>query len=147
MRFLGKVITVILSTLLFSLCLAFFEYIPLEERQVNVGYFSFNELFMIYVYYSFFIYLIGGVYSYFVDLYFEKNQFYNKLLKYMVSFLAYVAGGILIVGLLLIIILLIDGNSPPLLISKFFILGVSASLLFFHVSLVLNKIFSRYKLI
>lgn len=140
MRFFGKTIIAALSTLIFSLSLALLEYIPLEEQQADVGYSPYGSLVIIYFIYSFPIYLIGGsVYSYFADVFVNKVQFPSQLLKYIISFFVYMAGGILIVGLLLLIILLVEGDIAGLLISKFFIVGALASLLYFHISLILNK--------
>jgi len=51
MRFLEKTIIAVLSTLTFSLSLAFLEYIPLEEQQAGVGYSSYKGLFIIYFIY------------------------------------------------------------------------------------------------
>ncbi len=140
MKLPEKIIISVLSTLIFSLSLAFLEYIPVTEQQTGVAYFSFKVLVIIYVIFSLPVYLIGGgLYSYFVDVYFDKVQFRNKFLKYLIEFLVYAAGGLLIVGVLLAIILLVDGSIAGILISKFFIVGALASLLFYHISLVSKK--------
>lgn len=140
MKFLKKILIAVLSTLIFSLALAFLVYIPPSEQQAGVGYSSFIGLFIIYLIYSSPIYLIGGtLYSYFVDVCFDKIHFNNELLKYIIYFFIYIAGGLLVVGLLLIIIFLVDGHLADLLIFRVFLVGSLASLLFFHVSLVFNK--------
>lgn len=140
MKFLKKILIAVLSTLIFSLGFAFLVYVPSSEQHAGVGYSSFIGLFIIYLIYSAPIYLIGGtLYSYFVDVCFDKIHFNNKLLKYIIYFFIYIAGGVLVVGLLLIIIFLVDGHLADLLISRVFLVGSLASLLFFHVSLVFNK--------
>lgn len=57
MRILEKIIISVLSTLVFSLYLAFWEYTPVAEQQVGVGYNSFKGLFVIYLIYSLPIFL------------------------------------------------------------------------------------------
>ena len=142
---LRKILIAVLFTLIFSLSLAFWAYIPPSEQQAGVGYFSFIGHFIIYLIYSSPIYLIGGtLFSYFVDVCFDKIHFHNELLKYIIYFFIYIAGGVLVVGLLLIIIFLVDGNLADLLIPRFFLIGSLASLLFFHTSLVLNKTVKIY---
>lgn len=112
----------------------------MAEQQAGVGYGSYKGLFIIYFIYSFPIYLIGGgFYSYFVDVYFDMIQFRNEFLKYIIGFLVYVAGGLLVVGVLFAIILLIDGGIGGLLISKTLMAGSLASLLFYHISLISKK--------
>ncbi|WP_010530191.1 hypothetical protein [Lentibacillus jeotgali] len=84
MKFLEKIIVSVLSTLILSLSLAFWEYTPMTEQQAGIAYFSFKGLFIIYFMYSLPVYLIGGgLYSCFVDVYFGKIQFRNKFLKYV----------------------------------------------------------------
>ena len=73
-------------------------------------------------------------------MYFEKIKFRNDVQKYIMYFLLYIAGGLFIVGILLFISLLIDGDVSGLLISNVFVLGVCASLVFFHISLLFNKV-------
>ena len=141
MKFLRKLIIAILSAIVFSLSLAFYEYTPSAQQQTDVGYFPFDALFVLYFLYSIPIYIIGGIpYSHYVDIYFEKIKFRNEVQKYIMYFLLYIVGGLFIVGILLFISLLIDGEVSGLLISNVFVLGVCASLLFFHISLLFNKV-------
>src|SRR5699024_7060451 len=114
---------------------------PVSCQLPNVGYISFGGLFVIYCVYSFPLFLIGGsLYSYFVDIYFDNIHFPSKLQKYIFGLFIYIVGGLLIVGILLIVILLIYGNTSGVLTFKFFIIGIIASLLFYHTSLVLDKL-------
>ncbi|PIC85635.1 hypothetical protein CSV72_12360 [Sporosarcina sp. P20a] len=141
MKFLRKLTVAILSAIVFSLSLAFYEYTPSAQRQADVGYFPYDALFVLYFLYSIPIYIVGGIpYSHYVDMYFEKFKFRNEVQKYIMYFLLYIAGGLFIVGILLLISLLIDGEVSGLLISNVFVLGVCASLLFFHISLLFNKV-------
>jgi len=141
MIFLKKILISTLSTVFFSVSLAFIEYTPVAGQFPNVGYSSFGGLFVIYCVYSFPLFLIGGsLYSYFVDIYFDNIHFPSKLQKYIFGLFIYIVGGLLIVGILLIVILLIYGNTSGVLTFKFFIIGIIASLLFYHTSLVLDKL-------
>ncbi|PIC56718.1 hypothetical protein CSV80_13675 [Sporosarcina sp. P12(2017)] len=141
MKLLRKLIIAILSAIIFSLTLAFYEYTPSAKQQANVGYFPYDALFVLYFIYSIPIYLIGGIpYSHYVDIYFDKITFQNEVQKYIMHFLIYIAGGLLIVGILLLISLLIDGDVSGLLLSNIFTLGIFSSLVFFHISLLLNKV-------
>ncbi|MGE7921356.1 hypothetical protein ACQKM9_20810 [Viridibacillus sp. NPDC093762] len=139
MGILEKIITSVLSTLIFSLSLAFLEYTPVAEQQAGIGYNSLEGLFILYYFYSFPIYLLGGLYSYFVDVYFDNIQFRNEFLKYLIGFLVYVAGGLLVVGVLSAIILLTDGGTGGLLTFGSLMFGAMAALLFYHISLISKK--------
>lgn len=141
MKLLRRFSIAILSALVFALSLAFFEYTSSMEQRDGVSTFTISALFVLYLLYSLPIYVIGGiVYSHYVDVYFEKIKFRNEVLKYITYILVYIAGGLFIVGLLLLITYLIDGEVSGLLISNIFILGVLASLIFFHISLLVNKV-------
>lgn len=136
MKFIEKIIVSVVSTLIFSILLA-----AVEEISVNsLGYFS-VELIFVYCIYSFPIYLIGGgVYSYFVDIYFYKIPIRNWLFKYIIGFLLYVVGGLLVIGIILMMLLIVEGKLDDILITKTFVIGTLASLLFFHVSLILKQV-------
>lgn len=139
MMFLEKVIVSLLSTFIFSLSLTVVEQIG-EQQQDGFNYFSLG-LFIIYCVYSFPIYLIGGgFYSYLVDVFFYKNQFRNEFLKYIIELLLYVAGGLLVIGILLMVMLIVYGNLDGLLITKSFVIGTLASVLFYHISLIFKKV-------
>ncbi len=55
---LEKAITAVLSTIVFSLYLAFMRYTPVEEQQAGVGYTSLEGLLIIYTMFSLPIFLI-----------------------------------------------------------------------------------------
>lgn len=132
MRFLEKVIVSMLSALILSL------YFVVIEQRADGSYFFLN-LFVVYFVYSFPIYLIGGGYSYFVDIYFDGIQFRNKFLKYLIGLLIYIAGGFLVIGILLLVLLFVDGGIVGLSPLSFLVVGVLASLLFYHLSLFSKK--------
>lgn len=94
---LEKVVVALMTSLFYSLILAYFEYIPVEEQEVNVGYFSFIGLFIIYFLSSLPVILIcGGFYSFFAELYLNKANFHYSFLKYMIGVFIYLIGGLLI---------------------------------------------------
>lgn len=137
---LEKAITALLSALLFSLLLAYLQYTPVEEQEVNVGYFSFGSLFVVYFMYSLPVFLIcGGLYSFFADIYLNNVHYCSILLKYIIGFLTYLVGGLLIVGLFFGIILLIDGSINEWFILSIFKVSALPSLLFYHISLLYKK--------
>lgn len=108
-----------------------------EEQLAGIGYNSFGGLFNIYVFVSLPVYLIcGSIYSFLVEAYFEQIQIRNLFLKYMIGFIVYVAGGLLIMGVFLAIMLIIDGRVYELF--GLFFLGGLAALLFYHISLLLK---------
>ena len=136
---LEKAITAVLSTIVFSLYLAYLGYTPVEEQQAGVGYTSFEGLLIIYTMFSFPIFLIcGGLYSFFVDAYFEKIYFHNTLLIYLSGVFVYLVGGLLIVGVFIAAIYLMDGNMNGLLLDYLKISAVP-SLLFYHISLLTKQ--------
>lgn len=146
MKLLRKISIAILSATAFSLSLAVIEYTSSMNRQDDGSYFTISALFVLYFFYSAPIYLIGGIpYSYFVDAYFEKVTFHNAIQKYTAYVLIYIVGGLVIVGLLFLITFLIDGDVSGLRLSNTFIVGVLASLLFLHISLILTKIAKSYR--
>lgn len=134
---LEKVITALLSALLFSLIFAYLGHTP-----VNVGYFSFGVYFM----YSLPVFLLcGGLYSFFADIYLNNIHFRNSFLKYIVGLLAYLVGGLLIVGVFNLILLISNGNFNGQAILNLLKFSALPALLFYHISLLYKSIlkFSR----
>lgn len=141
MNLLKKIGIALLSTLIFSILLAFWEYVPVSQQEPNSAYTTFSGLVILYSIYALPIYLLGGVlYSYIVDSVLGKIHFRSKRAKYITSVLGYGAGGLLIVGIILGVNLIVDGSLSDILVFNFFILGAVAALVFFHISLALNKV-------
>jgi|SRR5699024_4672120 len=133
---LEKIVTGLLSASLFSLILAYLGHIPIEKQDVNVGYSSFGGLFGVYFMYSLPVFLLyGGLYSVFTDIYLNNIYFRNPLLKYIAGLLAYLVGGLLIVGVFYLILLIINENINKLFILDLFKVSALPSLLFYHISL------------
>lgn len=143
---LEKAITALLSALLFSLLFAYLGYTPVEEQEVNVGYFSFGGLFWAYIFYSLPVFLIcGGIYSFFADIYLNAKHFGNIIIKYIVGLLAYLVGGFLIVGAFYSIILIIEGEFNGRFVFSFIKISAFPSLLFYHISLICKKVLKSLK--
>lgn len=133
---LEKIVTALLSALLFSLIFAYLGHTPIEEQEINIGYFSFGGLFGVYFMYSLPVFLLcGGLYSFFADIYLNNIYFRNPLLKYIAGLLVYLVGGLLIVGVFYLILLIINENFNELFILGLFKVSALPSLLFYHISL------------
>lgn len=134
--FLEKVVVAMFSSLIFSgiLILSF-----LWQSGTETGW-SILSLFLLYFIYCSPVYLIGGgLYSVFVDIFINPERFHNKYLKYITGFIAYIAGGLIIMAIWLIIIAsswdeILSNESLPMLG-----VGMLASILFFHISLAWRK--------
>lgn len=143
---LEKVVTALLSTLLFSLIFACFEHTPIEEQEVNIGYFSFGELFGVYLMYSLPVFLLcGGLYSFFADIFLKNIRCRNSLLKYIAGLLVYLVGGLLIVGVFYLILLIIYEDFSELFILDLLKVSALPSLLFYHISLLYKGILKFFR--
>lgn len=134
--FLEKLVVSVISTLIFSLGLAAVNEIV---RGGELLYFNFGMI-VVYCIYSFPIFLIGGGgYSYFVDVYFDNNKFLSGHFKYFIEFLLYIAGGVLVIGVILIIIFIMEKGLGAIVITDILAIGILASSLYFHVTLVFRN--------
>src|SRR5699024_12823297 len=97
-------------------------------------------LVLFYFMYSLLLFLIcRGLYSFFADIYLNNVHYCSILLKYIIGFLTYLVGGLLIVGLFFGIILLIDGSINECFVLSIFKVSALPSLLFYHISLLYKK--------
>lgn len=136
---LEKTITAVLSALLLSLFLAFWEHTPVKEQLDGIGYSSLEGIFVIYLLYSLPVYVIvGTLYYFFLDVYFANINSRNTFSKYIINFFLYVVGGLLVVGILEAILLITEGSVNKIFIFNLFVFGVFASLLFYHITLLLS---------
>lgn len=138
---LEKAITALLCALLYALLFACFGYTPAEEKEADVGYFSFGGLFVVFFMYSIPVFLIcGGLFSFFADIHLNNMHFRNTFLKYITGLLVYIVGGLLIVGVFYVILLIINGNFNELFVLELFKVSAFPSLLFYHISLLYKQI-------
>ncbi|MFA9560143.1 hypothetical protein ACERII_22770 [Evansella sp. AB-rgal1] len=123
MDVLEKLIAAIVSSLLFSVGLSI-----LNNTMVY---------FRVYLMFSFFIFLIGGViFSMLAEHLLEKFEFKTQISKYFLSLIFYSAGGIL-VNVFLYILIFNEGFGLESLYMM--LLGIVAALLFLHVMFITRK--------
>ncbi|WP_134685812.1 hypothetical protein [Brevibacillus migulae] len=138
---LKKIIVAILSSILFCLALAWFSYSPAKEGEPDVYHWTYWSLFMVYMIYAAPVYLLGGVpCAVLIDRLIGKLGDANKVIDYVRCLSAYMLAGLLTTYLFLVIISegdLFVWTSPN---RGFFGLGMGASVLYYHVLLVVNRI-------
>lgn len=129
----------IIASVVLSLSLAAIQYTPVSQRVPDSLYTSFFGLFMIYLIFAGPVYLTAGVlFSSIIDL-ITKQKGIETLSMYFMYIGWYSFAGILSTLLLLFFL-----HVPDLIESlKFNILGIIASLLYFHFSLLWRNVFKR----
>ncbi len=124
MNVLEKLISAVISALLFSLGFSFFN--------------GSMEYFGIYLMFSSLIFLFGGVlFSMFADLLLKKINFNKQFAKYIGSIILYSIGGI-IVNVFLYIVILNEGLGTEAF--YWMVYGIAASLIFLHVMFITRKL-------
>ncbi|MBO8165028.1 MAG: hypothetical protein H0Z34_15185 [Brevibacillus sp.] len=132
-----KIIVALLSSVVFSLSLAVAAYTPAFEREPNTYYFSFLSLVMIYLTYAAPVYLLGGVPCCILIDMVERNMNISHVFrKYFFHIAAYTIAGMLTTFIFLLV--LSGGKVFDELLdsSGFFLFGVIASLLYYHLYLI-----------
>lgn len=123
-----RIIVALLSTVIFSLIIAYIWYTPLSEREPNTWYDPFGSIMTILIMFSAPAYLLGGVpISFYIDKYVEKEII--KLPIYLLSGFA--------VGIITIVI---AAMAVALEVLWFGIYGSFASLIFFVLMLLTSRI-------
>ena len=129
-----RFLTVVLSVILFATFFSWFSYVPNSQREPNVYYFDFVEMFIFVVIYSGPVYfLVGLPLSIFIDKLIEGSKTQTKWGKYFVGLGLYSLVGT-IVGLIFTILFVIDAHW------SFSIFGFIASNFYYHLSLLISKI-------
>lgn len=83
-----RIIVGLLSTLIFSIVMAYVSYTPIADQEANSWYESFGSLFQVYLIFSLPAYLLGGIpISLFID---------KRVKKEMIKFPLYLCGGFLV---------------------------------------------------
>jgi len=133
-----RFLTTALSVVLFATIYSWISYVPISQRESNVYYFGFFEVFIFVVIYAGPIYfLVGLPLSIFIDKLIKKFNRRAKLARYFIGLGLYSLVGIL-VGLVFLIIASQDLNRMD--VTSFSIYGFIASNFYFHLSLLLSKI-------
>ncbi|WP_147804736.1 hypothetical protein [Alkalicoccus halolimnae] len=136
-KFFQRIFTAFLSTIVFAVPVAAFNYIPPAQQMESTVYSSFTELFLMYAAYSLVIFLLGGVpFSIIVDKIINKKGLNSK---YPVYVLIYTLGGIAMNIWFFLALFnpygVVWDHSLTLLL-----MGIGASLIFLHMSYLTNKI-------
>ncbi|MED1954306.1 hypothetical protein [Brevibacillus centrosporus] len=129
-----KVVVALISSLLFCVVLAWFNYIPAAQQQSNTYYWSFFSLVAIYLIYAIPVYVVGGVpVSIGIEALNRQIAWANPVIVYLFRFIAYAVAGALLMVLLQFGITIQLLTSRSLFSAGF---GMLASLLYLHVWLV-----------
>lgn len=134
-----KIIIALISTVLFSLLMAYLNYVPISERELNVYYNPLWSTAILFSMYSLPVYLIGGISSsYLIDKLVAKKTFHSSWNRYLTELFAYLVLGIVAAFLYLIIMTIVDDKTDLITDSllQFMTLGFIAFLIFYHVLLV-----------
>ncbi|MCM3794267.1 MULTISPECIES: hypothetical protein [Priestia] len=140
-RFIKLVVISILSTAIFSTVYGIISLTPESEKEPNVYYFSFTDTFVFTFMYTLPVYIVVGIIcSYLIDMVARNMQtrkmYFSKLLMYSLA------------GLVpaLAFYFLFEGIQVDYqLLFYFFALGILAANTFYHILLLMNKIFNRKK--
>lgn len=136
----GRLLTVVLSVILFATIFSWLSYVPSSQREPNVYYFGFLETIIFVIIYSGPVYfLIGLPLSISIDKLIEKS---NRA-KYLVGLGLYSLVGA-IVGICYLIIIF-SPNTYNLEIITFSIYGIIASNIYFHLSFLISKVIKEIK--
>ncbi|GAA0504550.1 hypothetical protein GCM10008986_35130 [Salinibacillus aidingensis] len=137
-----KIIIALLSTILFSFLMAYLNHVPVSEREPNVYYSPLWSTAMIFAMYSLPVYLIGGISSsYLIDKLVGQKTFDSKWKRYLTEFIIYGIFGVVVAFIFLMVLTISEGEAYLITNSllNFMTLGLLASLIFYHVSLIFGK--------
>lgn len=135
-NFLVRLLSAVLATVLLGLILSSMTYTPVSQRSAHTLYESFLGLFIIYSVYSAPVFLVGGIlFSTVADVITKKIQFSSIIKTYIVSFLMYSIGGI-VVNFFFYMMLADFGWGTDAF--YMLVIGVAGALLFLHIKLLLS---------
>ncbi len=133
-----RLLTVILSVILFATIFSWFFFVPSSQREPNVYYFGFFETFTFVIIYAGPVYLLAGLpLSIFIDKSVAKIQRTSKWKCYFFGLGLYSIAGAL-VGVILLILL--NQNANLFDIIPFSICCLLASNIYYHLLLLVSKI-------
>ncbi|RFB09443.1 hypothetical protein DZB84_24375 [Bacillus sp. HNG] len=135
-----RLLTAVLSVVLFATMFSWISYVPSPQREPNVYYFGFFETFIFVIIYAGPIYfLVGLPLSTFIDKLIMKSSLKSKLAKYFAGLGLYSLFGIL-VGVIFLILFSQNRNLFSLEIISFGIYGFIASIFYYHLLIVVSNI-------
>lgn len=98
---LRRLLSALLSSIIFCSILAYFQHIPIAERQPNTSYMSFSSLVFIYLIYATPVYVLGGIpCSILIDNITKRIFRRSTILFYLSNFICYALAGMLLTLLL-----------------------------------------------
>lgn len=133
-----RIITTVLSIVLFATIFSWVSYVPISQRESNVYYFGFFETFIFVIIYAGPIYFLAGLpLSIFIDKLIEKSNRKSIWGKYFVGLGLYSVFGIL-VG----VILILFSQNWTIYYEVFFfsIYGFIASVIYYHLLMLTSNI-------
>lgn len=135
-----RLLTVVLSVVLFASIYSWFSYVPSSQREPNVYYFGFFETFMFVVIYAGPVYfLVGLPLSIYIDNLIAKTNSNSNWARYFVGLGLYSFTGTL-VGIIVLLIFSQSMDVYQLDVISFSIYGLIASNFYYHLSLLILKI-------
>lgn len=94
---LRRLLSALLSSIIFCIILAYLQYTPIAERQPNTSYMSFSSLVFIYLIYATPVYVLGGIpCSILIDNITKRIFRRSTFLFYLVNILCYALAGMLL---------------------------------------------------
>ncbi|MCG7335067.1 hypothetical protein MHZ95_07235 [Sporosarcina sp. ACRSM] len=133
-----RLLTAVLSVILFAIIFSWFFFVPSSQREPNVYYFGFSETFVFVILYAGPVYLLAGLpISILIDKLAAKFQRNSKWKRYFFGFGLYSLAGTLVGALLLI---LLNQNANLFDVIPFSICCLVASNLYYHLLLLVSKI-------
>ncbi|MDQ0233277.1 hypothetical protein [Metabacillus malikii] len=128
-----RIITAALSVIIFALIFSWFTITPSSQREPNVYYFRFDEMYSIVLIYAAPVYfLVGLPFSIFIDKFIAKINTSLEWTRYFFGLGLYTFAGLLVGAIILIIL--------KKLIIPIFILCLFASNIYYHLHLLVSQI-------
>lgn len=138
-----RLLTVVLSVVLFAAIFSWISYVPSSQRDPDVLYFGFLEVFILVIIYAGPVYILVGLpLSIFIDKLVKKSNRKSKWGKYIAGVSLYSLAGA-VVGVFYLVIFSQDQEVFRLQVGAYLIYGITASNFYFHLSLLISKISKR----
>ncbi|RNB86440.1 hypothetical protein [Brevibacillus panacihumi] len=98
---LRRLLSALLSSIIFCVILAYLQHTPVAERQPSTSYMSFSSLVFIYLIYATPVYLLGGIpCSILIDTITKRIFRRSSIIFYLVNIICYALAGMLLILLL-----------------------------------------------
>jgi hypothetical protein len=138
---LKKLMIAIIASLILSVSISSYSYIPVAKQQPGTIYWSFLGLIIIFLIYSAPVYILGGIpFSILIDIILSKLKKVGSIVRYLISVLLYGLAGVL--STLVLLFIVSNGKSINEGIYLYYI-GIVAAELYLHLSILINQISRR----